>query len=148
MSNPKQGEVLVVEAGCAPYTQCIAAGRHRFVADEPASNGGHDVGPSPYELLMAALGSCTAITLRMFVERNEWPMRRVRVELRCDKIPAPDGASLLDQFHRTIYLEGNLTESQRQRLLEIAEKCPVSQTLRHSSVIDTKLANSDLAVRA
>jgi putative redox protein len=140
MSEIQQGTVTVAESGSGPYSQLVHVGRHVLSADEPERSGGHDVGPSPYEYLLAGLGACTAMTLRSYVNRHNWGLRRTTVELRHEKGPTADGKSVIDHFHRAIHLEGDLT--QEQRLLEIAEKCPVSQTLRHSSTIDSRLADA------
>jgi len=129
MRETRPGMVTVAESGSGPYSQLVHAGRHVLSADEPEASGGHDVGPSPYEHLLAGLGACTAMTLRFYVERHNWGLRRTTVEL-------------WDHFHRAIHLDGDLTEEQRLRLLEIAERCPVSQTLRRSSVIDSRLADA------
>ncbi len=140
MSETRQRMVTVAESGSGPYSQLVHAGRHILSADEPEASGGHDVGPSPYEYLLAGLGACTAMTLRSYVERHNWGLRRTTVELWHEKILAANGKSMTDRFHRAIHLDGNLTEEQRLRLLEIAERCPVSQSLRRSSVIDSSLA--------
>lgn len=137
----RQGMVTVAESGSGPYSQLMQAGRHVLSADESEANGGHDVGPSPYELLLAGLGACTAMTLRMYVERHNWGLRRTTVELWHESRPAADGKSMVDHFHRTIHLDGDLTEEQRRRLLEIAERCPVSRTLGRPSVVVSHLVD-------
>jgi putative redox protein len=142
MTETRQNMVVVAESGSGPYSQLVHAGRHILSADEPETSGGHDVGPSPYEYLLAGLGACTAMTLRSYAERHNWELRRTTVELWHDKIPAADSKSRIDHFHRAIHLGGDLTEEQRLRLLETAERCPVSQTLRRSSVIDSRLADA------
>jgi len=139
--------VSVTESGNA-YAQLVRAGRHVLVADEPQANGGRDAGPSPYEFLSAGLGACAAITLRMYAERHNWALRHATVELWHEVRPAADGKSMVDHFHRAIHLEGDLTEEQRQRLLEIAKKCPVSRTLGRSSVVVSDLANPDSSIAA
>jgi putative redox protein len=141
MSETRQGLVTVAESGSGSYSQLVHAGRHVLSADEPEASGGHDVGPSPYEYLLAGLGACTNMTLRSYVERHSWGLRGTTVELWQETRPAADG-SLIDHFHRAIHLDGDLTEEQRLRLLEIAERCPVSRTLRRSSAIDSRLANA------
>lgn len=142
MSASFENAVTVVESGNGPYAQFVTAGRHVLGADEPEALGGRDTGPSPYEFILAGLGACTAMTLRMYAARQQWPLKRMAVRLRHEKIPAPDGKSKIDQFEREILIEGDLTPEQRQRLLEIAEKCPVSQTLRRASVIVSKLSET------
>jgi putative redox protein len=142
MSETRQGMVTVAESGSGPYSQLVHAGRHVLSADEPEPSGGHDVGPSPYEYLLAGLGACTAMTVRSYVERHNWGLRRTTIELRHEMRPAADGKSLIDHFHRAIHLDGDLTEEQKLKLLEIAERCPVSRTLRRSSAIHSHLANA------
>ena len=137
-----QTQVVVADDGGAPYSHSVTIGRHVLTADEPPSRGGRDSGPSPYEYLLAGLGACTAITLRMYAERHNWPLRRVRAELWHEKAILPGAASATDHFHRVIHLDGDLTEEQRARLFQIAERCPVSETLRHVAVINTKLADA------
>ena len=121
------------------YTTDVLSGNHRLVADEPASVGGNDFGPSPYGYLQAALGSCTAITIRMYANRKEWPLKEVRVHLNHNKVHAKDCADCdtpggkIDELERHIELIGDLSDEQRSRLLEIADKCPVHKTL-HSEI--------------
>ena len=134
-----QAQVTVSESG-APYAQAVIVGRHVLTADEPLSQGGRDVGPSPYEYVLAGLGACTLITMRMYADRHKWPLNRARVELWHEKVPATGGAPASDRFRRIIHLEGDLVEEQRSRLLQIAEHCPVSETLRRVSSVDTTLA--------
>jgi putative redox protein len=142
MSETQQGVVTVAESGSGPYSQLVHAGRHVLSADEPDASGGHDVGPSPYEYLLAGLGACTAMTVRSYVERHNWGLRRTTVELSHEKRPAADGNSMINHFHRAIHLDGDLTEQQKLKLLEIAERCPVSQTLRRSSTIESSLTDA------
>ncbi len=138
--------VRVVEALEGKFAQHIDAGRHRLRADEPASAGGDDTGPSPYDLLLAGLGACTAMTLRLYAERKKLPLERVAVDLTHDKIHATDCAECetqdgrIDRIERVITLEGPLNEEQRARLLEIADKCPVHRTLHSEVWIPTRLA--------
>jgi putative redox protein len=133
------GSVHVVERGTGAFTVAISAGHHTWLGDEPASLGGDDLGPSPYDMLTAALGACTAMTVRMYARQKNWPLANVRVVLRHSKIHAADCAACetregkVDRIERVIELEGSLDDSQRQRLLEIADKCPVHRTL-HSEV--------------
>ncbi|ODS91471.1 MAG: osmotically inducible protein C [Comamonas sp. SCN 65-56] len=133
------GWVHVAERGTGAYTVAIAAGPHHWLADEPASVGGDDLGPSPYQMLSAALGACTAMTVRMYANRKQWPLTKVSVVLRHEKVHASDCAECetkagkIDRIERAITLEGLLDAAQRQRLLEIADMCPVHRTL-HSEV--------------
>jgi putative redox protein len=142
---PAPGEVVVAEVGFGRYAQVVYDGKHRLTADEPEEDGGLDTGPSPYRLLLAALGACTSITLRMYAERKKWPLRRVAVRLRHSKSHAKDSAGAekkgakIDHIEREIELSGALTGEQRQRLLEIANKCPVHQTLERANEVVTTL---------
>jgi putative redox protein len=138
-TTAKTREVSVGESGLGPYGQIIVAGRHVMAADEAESLGGRDTGPDPYELVMSGLGACTAMTMRMYAERKQWPLARSSVQVRHSKITGADGKPL-DRFERVITLEGDLSAEQRQRLLEIANKCPVHQTLTHGSEVQTSLA--------
>jgi putative redox protein len=133
---------VVVRGSAAGFAQEIHAGPHRLHADEPASAGGTDTGPSPYDLLLAALGACTSMTVAMYARRKAWPLKDVTVHLRHSKIYAADCAEcetregMLDRIERDIHLSGPLTDEQRSRLIEIANKCPVHRTL--TSEIDIK----------
>jgi uncharacterized OsmC-like protein len=135
-------EVTVSESGNGRFAEEIKIGAHMIYSDEPTSQGGTNRGPSPYELVMAALGACTAMTIRMYAERHELKLRRTTVRLRYFKLPAISDAGALDYFERTVGLEGDLTEEQRLRLLQISEKCPVGETLRHAATIDSRLATA------
>ncbi|HYI14982.1 MAG TPA: OsmC family protein [Thermomicrobiales bacterium] len=129
-----EGTVTVTEAGSGTYTQQITLGNHRLVADEPRPIG-DDAGPTPYDLVLAGLGACTSMTLRMYANRKGWPLDEVRVTLRHSRIHAEDCAHCettkgwVDHIDRDIELVGALDDSQRQRLLQIADHCPVHQTL-------------------
>ena len=138
--------VRVAEAGEGRFAQLVQAGRHRLRADEPVAVGGDDSGPSPYDLLAAALGACTSMTVRMYAEQKSWPLKRVSVELKHDKVHAADCAECetregrIDKIERVLTLEGDLDEAQRRRLLEIADKCPVHRTLHGEVWVPTRLA--------
>jgi putative redox protein len=125
--------------------QEIAIGPHRLRSDEPVELGGTDAGPTPYGLLCAALGSCTSMTLRLYARTKGWPLREVLVTVRHEKIYARDCAECetregrLDRLEREIRLVGELSEEQRQRLLQIADKCPVHRTLMSEVRIETRL---------
>jgi uncharacterized OsmC-like protein/pimeloyl-ACP methyl ester carboxylesterase len=140
-----EGVVRVSEADPEGYLQDISSGpHHHLVADEPLAYGGSNRGLSPYGLLSAALGACTSMTIRMYARRKKWPLDHVRVDVTHDKVHAQDAgareAEKIDTFRRAIVLEGKLDASQRDRLLEIADKCPVHRTLERSSTIETVLA--------
>ena len=138
---------LIVRGDATGLAQEIETGRHRLVADEPVEAGGTDTGPSPYELLLAALGACTSMTLSMYARRKQWPLERVTVRLRHDKIHAKDCAEcetkegMLDQIEVAIGLEGPLDADQRKRIREIADKCPVHRTLTSEIRIVTRAAD-------
>lgn len=133
------GAVLVSERGTGQFTQTVSAGPHQFLMDEPTSAGGDDLGPTPYDMLNAALGACTAMTVRMYAQRKQWPLDSVRVELVHEKVHATDCEDCetredkVDQIVRVVDLQGDLDEAQRTRLIEIADRCPVHRTL-HSVV--------------
>jgi putative redox protein len=132
--------VTVAEAGTGLYAQRVVAGQHVLSADEPESTGGKDIGPSPYEYVLAGLGACTSISLRMYIERHNWDVKGIVIGLAHEKVLAQDGKSSVDHFSRAIHVKGDLTGAQRLRPMEIAEKCPVSLTLRRAAVIESKLA--------
>ena len=140
MDDNSNSGVTVTESGAGRYAEFVTAGHHVMSADEPERLGGSDTGPSPYEYLLAALGTCTAMTLRMYATRKSWPLDKIVVELRHDKIEMPTVVGRLDRFERVIRLTGELTSEQASRLLEIAEKCPVSQTLQRRSIVLSRLA--------
>lgn len=140
------GSVIVSETGDGRFTQQVRAGIHSLLADEPPEAGGADLGPNPYDLLLASLGACTAMTIRLYAERKHWPLRHVEVRLRHGKIHAEDcqscetSAGLVDVIVRELVLVGELDESQRQRLADIAGKCPVHRTLTGEVRIVTREA--------
>ena len=141
MAVPAQ-VVVSSEAGLA---QEIVAGDHRWRADEPAPFG-TDSGPSPYDLLLASLGACTSMTVRLYAQRKGWDLQRVIVRLQHSRIHAEDCADcetkegFLDRIDREIELTGKLDDDQKRRLLEIAERCPVHRTLKSEINIRTSLA--------
>jgi uncharacterized OsmC-like protein/pimeloyl-ACP methyl ester carboxylesterase len=127
--------VVVQETRASTFQQTISVGPHRLVADEPKAVGGEDSGPGPYDYLLAALGACTSMTMRLYANRKALPLDRVTVTLTHGRIYGSDCAEcetkegMLDQIERVIGIEGNLDADQRKRLLEIADKCPVHRTL-------------------
>jgi putative redox protein len=145
--------VVVAETTQGPFLNHVVVGRHRLLADEPESVGGFDAGPSPYDLLGAALGACTSMTLRMYADRKGVPLDRVSVEVTHGKVHADDcvecsenellagRSGMIDRFERVITADGaELTDEQRAKLLEIADKCPVHRTLESASSIVTRLS--------
>jgi putative redox protein len=137
-------DVIVWGEG-STFAQQIAAGRHRLRSDEPDGAGGTDSGPSPYDLLLAALGSCTSMTVGMYARKKNWPLERVTVWLRHSRIYAADCAEcearegMLDRIERDLRFEGPLSAEQQSRLLEIANNCPVHRTLTSKINIRTKI---------
>lgn len=132
MAEPNQ---VAVRVGASGYRAEISAGGHTLIADEPAALGGTNEGPTPYDYLASALGTCTAMTIRMYADRRGWPLDEVTVRLahsrthqkdcvQCDTRPVG-----IDQFERSIELSGDLTEEQRAGLIQVADRCPVGQTL-------------------
>ncbi len=139
-----EGVVRVSEVDAGGFLQDINAGpHHHALADEPLAYGGSNKGMSPYGYLAAGLGACTSMTIRMYARRKGWPLDHVWVDVTHDKVHAQDaengGTKKVDTFRREIHLEGPLDGEQRQRLLEIADKCPVHRTLEQSSVVETRL---------
>jgi uncharacterized OsmC-like protein/alpha/beta superfamily hydrolase len=148
------GEVVVRETRRGLFQQEVVAGRHRLVADEPEAAGGLDSGPGPYDLLLAALGACTSMTLRLYADRKGLPLKRTLVRLRHGKIYAADCAEcetkegMIDRIERVITFEGDLDREQRARLIEIADKCPVHRTLTSEVDILTTEAPSAESAKA
>jgi len=128
-------QVVVRETRNSKFQQTVTIGPHRILADEPVAAGGEDSGPGPYDFLLAGLGACTSMTMRLYADRKSLPLDRVTVTLRHGKIHAEDcaecetKAGMLDQIDRVIAMEGALDAEQRKRLMEIADKCPVHRTL-------------------
>ena len=137
------GTVLVRETHGGKFQQEILSGPHRFLADEPVKLGGLDSGPGPYDLLLAGLGACTSMTIRLYADFKKIPLENVSVRLNHGKIHAKDcetcetKVSMVDHIDRAITLEGPLDAEQRQRLMEIADKCPVHRTLKSEIDIRT-----------
>ena len=127
------------QIGKVRYAVSIDAGRHAIVADEPRSNGGADVGPAPYDLLLAGLGACTSITLRMYADRKEWDLQSLQVDLNYVR----QGDQ--ERIERTLHLFGNLSDEQRARIADIAERTPVTLTLKKGLPIATELAPATAA---
>jgi putative redox protein len=135
----------VVVTGSSGLLQNISVGPHLFQADEPIEFGGNDAGPDPYELFLAGLGACTGMTIRMYAERKGWPLQDIRVRLAYSRIHAEDckecdsSEAMIDQIEREIEFTGELSVEQRQKLLDIANRCPVHRTLTSQVQIHTRL---------
>ena len=135
---------VIVRGDAAGFAQEIVVGPHRLTADEPIEVGGRDTGPSPYDLLLAALGSCTSMTVSLYARTKKWPLESVTVNLRHSKIHAADCRDCetkegkIDRIERDIHLVGALDQEQRKKLLEIADKCPVHRTLHSEINIQTR----------
>jgi putative redox protein len=136
---------VVVRGNAVSFAQEIVAGSHHLTADEPATAGGTNSGPTPYDLLLSALGACTSMTVGMYARRKNWPLEGVIVRLRHSKIHAEDCAAcdtkegILDRIERELELAGPLTAEQREKLLQIAESCPVHRTLKSQIDIESWL---------
>ena len=143
--NGEQPGLVIVRGAADGFVQQIIAGPHHLRSDEPASVGGSDTGPTPYDLLLAALGSCTSMTMAMYARRKKWPLERVTVRLRHSRVHAEDCAACETQnarltvIDREIVLNGSLDEDQPARLLAIANRCPVHLTLSARIDIRTTL---------
>ena len=146
MSSDNEGKrEAVVHGRSDGFVQSITVAGHALTADEPVAAGGGDTGPSPYDLLVAALGACTSMTVSLYARRKGWPLEAVTVKLHHAKVHASDCAEcetkdgMIDRIHREIELHGKLSDEQRARLLEIANKCPVHRTLTSEVDIRTRL---------
>jgi putative redox protein len=138
-----ENHVVVTETREGKFQQTITMGKHRLTADEPVSVGGLDSGPSPYDLVLAGLGACTSMTMRLYAERKALPLDRISVTLNHQKIHAADCETcetkegMIDRIDRVIRLDGALDAEQRAKLLEIADKCPVHRTLESEIEVRT-----------
>jgi uncharacterized OsmC-like protein/pimeloyl-ACP methyl ester carboxylesterase len=148
--SPAAGDprsVVVQETRNGKFQQAVTVGPHRMLADEPLAAGGEDSGPGPYDFLLAGLGACTSMTMRLYADRKSLPLDRTTVTLRHSKIYAQDCSEcetkqgMLDQIERVIAMEGSLNAEQRQKLMEIADKCPVHRTLTSEIRILTRMAD-------
>lgn len=146
LPKPADGDVIVRETGEGLFSQHVITTTHLLRADEPVSVGGDASGPGPYDFLLAGLGACTAMTLRLYARRKELPLERVTVTLAHDRIHAEDcetcetKAGRVDRIKRRLEIEGPLDDAQRQRLREIADMCPVHRTLESEILIETELS--------
>jgi putative redox protein len=141
--------VRVSEADPAGFLQDVEAGpKHHLLADEPATYGGTDAGPTPYQFLSAGLGACTSMTVRMYARRKGWPLEHVSVDISHNKVHAqdcadcPDKNAKIDVFQRVIRLDGPLDADQRAKLLAIADRCPVHRTMEGVIKVETVLAEA------
>ena len=147
--NSDSRRVVVRETRRGKFQQTVTVGPHRLIADEPSTAGGDDTGPGPYDYLLAALGACTSMTLRLYADRKALPLDRVAVTLRHNRIHAEDCAEcetktgMVDQIEREIAMEGALDPEQRGRLMDIADKCPVHRTLTSEIRIVTRASEAD-----
>ncbi|HEV7991153.1 MAG TPA: OsmC family protein [Gemmatimonadaceae bacterium] len=136
-------EWITAHVGASGYRTEVTAGQHVLIADEPRALGGTGMGPTPYELLLAALSSCMAMTLRMYADRKGWPLEGVRIGLRTERAHEKDCQDCelsevgIPRVARRIELEGPLSDEQRKRLLQIADRCPVKQTLTRGIIVET-----------
>ena len=134
---PDADGVVVVRGEARGFYQEITSGRHRLVADEPIAAGGTDLGPGPYDLMLAALGSCMSMTIALYARAKQWPLETVVIRLRHSRIYAKDCAecvirndTLLDRIDTEVKLTGPLTAEQERKLMEVAQRCPVHRTLK------------------
>ena len=134
---------VTVQIGSTGFATEFSSGKHSLRADEPETAGGTDTGPTPYDLLLSALGTCTAMTLRMYADRKGWPLDGATVELHHDRVHARDCAECetetgyVSRITKRVTLFGNLDDTQHARLLEIADRCPVHRTLTSEILITT-----------
>ncbi|PYK32292.1 MAG: hypothetical protein DME57_00455 [Verrucomicrobia bacterium] len=137
---------VIVHGDAKGFAQKIDIGAHHIVAHEPGSYGGTDTGASPYDLILAALGSCTSMTIGLYARKRKWPLENISVSLRHSKIHAQDCEECetkegrIDQIEMEIHLDGALSDEQRAKLMEVAGKCPIHQTLTHEINIKTRAA--------
>lgn len=132
----------VIETGDSPFSVRIDVSGHSLTGDEPDAMGGADLGPAPYDLLLAALGECTAMTIRWYARQQDWPLERVEVTLTHAKGGVEGKSPKVDHFEKHIRITGSaLTPEQRDRLIEVAARCPVQRTLEGTPVITTRTAD-------
>jgi len=145
MTDNSKKKIVHVHLGDENYKTVLNAGDHEIIADEPESAGGKDKGPDPYDLLLMSLGTCTVMTVRMYASRKKWPVEDIFMELRHFKDHAEDcrdcgeKSSKIDRIEKEITIQGDLSEEQLDRLLEISKKCPVHRTLLQDIEIDSKI---------
>ena len=146
-------EWITASVGPSGYRAEISAGTHHLAADEPVALGGTGTGPTPYELLLGALGSCMAMTLRMYADRKRWPLHGARIHLRTERAHEQDCEKCeteevgMPRIARRIELDGPLSDEQRLRLHQIADRCPVKQTLQRGILVETVAGDADPTAR-
>lgn len=133
------GGVLSV-TGRTAYRTDMLTRDHNWLVDEPESLGGTDLGPTPFDLLKGALGSCTTVTLRMYADRKGWPLEEVRVEVTHDRVRDAASGEIVDEFRRVLEMDGDLTAEQRAKLVEIADRCPIHKLLERAGRVVTEVA--------
>jgi putative redox protein len=139
-SSKENQWIIVEETLQSTYQNKIKAKNHIIISDEPKESKGEDTGPAPYDLLLGALGSCTSMTLRMYANLKQLPLDKVTVKLLHERVIHPNNNQLTDKIIRLIKLEGSqLTLEQKQKLIEIANKCPVHRTLTQEKIVQTQL---------
>jgi putative redox protein len=146
-------KTLSIDSGPSNYAQKVSVGAHVLLADEPAHSGGSDTGPNPQEYLMAALGACASITAQMYAEKKQWNLQSVHIDVTYEQVPAADhtasGAAIgmADHFEMAISLVGDLTEEQRNRLFEVANRCPTHRVLTSGATIQSRFVVRDRALQ-
>jgi putative redox protein len=144
MAEQTEQPHVIVHGDAKGFAQEIAVGSHELFADEPVSYGGTDTSASPYDLILAALGACTSMTIGLYARKRKWPVEKITVSLRHSKIHAEDCEECetkegrIDRIEMEIHLDGQLSDEQRAKLMEIAGKCPIHQTLTHEINIKTR----------
>lgn len=134
----RKTQATVADTQASPLAVAIEVSSHHLIGDEPASQGGADLGPSPYDLLTAALGACTATTVRWYALKMGWPLEHVHVEVEHEKRMQAGHAEMIDAFRKRVAITGlGLTAEQKQKLFEVAAKCPVHRTLTGTITIET-----------
>ena len=145
---------VIVNSSFPAYVQNMSIGPHQLLADEPPEAGGADAGPNPYELVMAALGACTSMTVRMYAERRNWPLEKVQVDLTFSRIHAADcqdcnrKKGIVNRITKRITFTGDLSEIQRQRLLHMANNCPVQRVLARTIEISSTLTIESMSAES
>jgi putative redox protein len=135
MTDNKEKKIIHIHLSKENYKTVMTAGNHELISDEPAHLGGNDKGPDPYDYLLMSLGSCSVITMKMYADRKKWPVEDIYIELRHfkdhteDCVECDDPKARIDKVEKEIILKGDLTDEQKEKLLEISKKCPVHKTL-------------------